>query len=89
MAGETWKDEPPRRGRYDWVGITRRLRNRPEKWMLIGEQLPRSLYGAVTRDRIKALRDPDWCYEIRTSNTTGSLADIWMSARPKTDEEKA
>lgn len=87
MAAEKWQDEPPRRGRYDWGPITKRLRSRPDKWLKIGEQVPRSVYGAIKGDRIKALRDSAWVYEVRTSNTNGPLADIWMSARPRTEEE--
>jgi hypothetical protein len=85
---DTWQDEPPRRGRYDWGSVTKRLRRRPEKWLLVMEQSPRSVYGAIKRNRINALRDPDWVYDVRTSNTKDGLADIWMSARPRTEEEK-
>jgi hypothetical protein len=88
MATEAWQDEPPRRGRYDWGSITKRLRRRPEKWLLISEQTPRSVYGAIKRNRINALRDPDWYYDVRVSNTNGTKGDIWMSARPRTEEEK-
>lgn len=88
MTTETWQDDPPRRGRYDWGAITKRLQRKPTKWLLIREQAPRSIYGAITRNRIAALRDPEWVYEVRTSNTHGEVADIWMSARPRDEEEK-
>lgn len=85
MAEDVWRDsEPPRRSRYDWPEITRNLRRRPDKWLLIAEQVPRSLHGAVTAGRIAYLRDdPRWAYEIRTRNTHGTLADIWMMARKR------
>lgn len=87
MTTETWQDKPPRRGSYDWGEITKRLRKRPGKWLLIREQAPRSLYGAVRRDRIAALRDPKWVYVVRTTNTNGERADIWMSATPRAEEK--
>ena len=80
-----WRDsEPPRRSRYDWPEITKTLRKKPEKWLLIAEQVPRSVHGAVKKGRIALLRDDaKWAYEIRTRNTKGSTADIWMMAHRK------
>jgi hypothetical protein len=83
-----WEDElPPRRGKYNWTAIASRLRERPGTWLLIEEQGSRSIYSAVKRGRLTALRDPEWVYEIKTRNTNGNKADIWMSARPRTEED--
>lgn len=88
MPQTTRQGKPPIKGRYDWPTIIRRLRRNPEEWNEIATQVPRTLYGAIKRRRITALRDPEWVYEVCTRNTNGSLADIWMMARPRTEEEK-
>jgi len=84
----TWQDTPPpERARYDWPAITAKLRRRPGKWLLIGEQIPRSVQSAVHRGHIAVLRDdPNWDYDIRCRRTNGSRADIWMSATKKPRE---
>lgn len=91
MDTQKWQAEPPASAagspKYDWVGITKGLRRRPGKWLLVAEGVSRSLYTAITRGRILALRDRDWVYEARTRNNKDGKADIWMSARPRTAEE--
>jgi hypothetical protein len=72
---------------YDWEQITADLRATPEEWLLIVEQGPRSLYSAVKRQRMLALRDRDWVYEVCTRQTHGAHADLWMMARRRTEQE--
>lgn len=81
----TWQEQPPpERGGYDWPAILRKLRRRPEKWLLVAEQAPRSIQSAVRRGHISMIRDdPNWDYDIRCRRTNGQRADIWMSARRK------
>lgn len=74
--------------KYDWEDITRRLRETPEVWNQVLIDVPRSVYSAIMRQRMLALRDRDWRYVACTRNTNGTRADIWMMARPRTEEEK-
>jgi hypothetical protein len=80
---------PPITGRYDWESIKRRLRRKPDEWVLAHEQVNRGLVSAVNGGRIATLRDdPRWAYEAITRNTRGSLADIYMRASAKTEQEQ-
>lgn len=91
MPKEKWRDSPPGPSprRYDWGRIIADLQRKPGKWMLIGEQVPRSITGPIRTRKIKALQDPEWSFNVKTSNTNNLLADVWMSAEPSTDEETA
>lgn len=89
MRGDGWQPQPPLRGNYDWPDIAKRLKARPGQWLLIAEQVPRTVHGAVVRGRIQALRDPRWVFECKTRNTNGKNADIWMSARHREEGETA
>lgn len=82
---EKWGAEAPQITRkYDWYGIAARLRRRPGQWLLVGEQYNRALAGAIRRGHMRAFNDPAWEYEVKTRNTKGNLADIWMTARERT-----
>lgn len=91
MAAKSWRAQPPERksnARTDWKAIAAKLRRRPGEWVLVAEQIKRSTHGSITRGRIAVLRDPDWVYEASTRNTNGDLADLWMSARARREDER-
>lgn len=86
MADRTWRADPPARPkRYDWDGITKELRRRPGKWMLIDSAASISLAGAITRQKMTALRSDTWDYAVRTLNNdhVKRTAEVWMSATRK------
>lgn len=89
--GKQWRDDPPgpTTRRYNWQAIVAELESKPGKWLLIGKQVPRSIAGPIRRRKIKALQNPEWIYNVKSSNTNNLLADIWMSAEPSTNEETA
>jgi hypothetical protein len=89
---DEWQNAPPttRIGGYDWPAITAKLRTKPGRWLLVREQGSRSIQSAIRRGRISHLRDDEkWEYIVRTRNTNGTRADIWMSARRKKESEDA
>lgn len=89
---EKWlRSLPPKRGAYDWADIVRALHRRPDQWLLIGEQIPRSVCSAIKRDHIAALRNPRWNYQCRSRRTSADLklADIYMMASRRTEEESS
>ena len=89
MPRSKWAEAPPAtRRQYDWKAIAAELRKRPDEWKLVAVQANRSIRSAIKRQRINALKDPEWIFDVQTRNTHGQLADIWMSARPRTEEEK-
>ena len=85
MAEDVWRDsEPPRRSRYDWPEITRNLRRRLRQVAAHRRTGPAQPAWCGDGGRIAYLRDdPRRAYEIRTRNTHGTLADIWMMARKR------
>lgn len=88
MPKGRWRDSPPGPSprRYDWQTIVAELERKPGKWMLVAEQVPRSITGPIRTRKIKALQKPGWTYRVKTSNTNNLLADIWMSAEPIEEE---
>ena len=84
--------KPPRSdSKHDWEAITANLRAQPEEWVLVAEGVSKTLYSAVRRQRVVAVRDPEWKYEACTRNTKrteqGLRVDLWMMARTRQPEE--
>jgi hypothetical protein len=78
---------PPIAGRYDWEAVKKRLRRKPDEWLLVHPQVNRGLVSAINHGKIKTLRDdPKWTYEAITRNTQGPLADIHMRAVKREEE---
>lgn len=71
---------PPNRGARDWDGAIADAKRHVGQWVLIFEQAPRSTPNALTRGAVNVLKDPRWNFELRTRNTNGHRADIWMRA---------
>lgn len=85
-------NKPPRSdSRHDWTEITERLRETPGEWVLVAEGVSKTLYTSVRRQRVVAVRDPQWKYEACTRKTRrtpdGLRVDLWMMARPRREEE--
>lgn len=79
--------KPPKTtSKYDWAAITARLRRRPDTWIEVIQQGPRSLDTSVKRQRMLAVRDAKWDYTSCTRNTHGNRADLWMMASKKQEE---
>jgi hypothetical protein len=95
MPKEVWRKEPPARPRrYDWEGITAKLKKKPGQWYLItdehgGTQSNMSLAGAIKRKKMVALREPGWTFSVRTlhNDLTTRTAEVWMSAERKEEDE--
>lgn len=68
-------------GKYDWWDAAEKARRHPGDWVLCFEQVSRSWPNAMKRGRIAAFKHtPKWKYEMRTRNTTGDNADLWLRA---------
>lgn len=86
MATLPPKKPSKRAWKYDWDSITAQLRRKPDTWVEVLQQVPRSLDTSVKRKVMIAVRDPNWEYTSCTRNTNGSRADLWMMASRRTGE---
>jgi hypothetical protein len=90
MPKEVWRKEPPARPRrYDWEGITAKLKKKPGQWYLIADDANMSLAGAIKRKKMVALREPGWTFSVRTlhNDLSTRTAEVWMSAERKEEDE--
>lgn len=87
--GEVWStDAPPvqwaatGRGKYDWPAIVKELKTRPGEWMLVDPKARLGIQSAIKRQKMSALRDPRWDFEVTTRNNDreAGTCEIWMSA---------
>jgi hypothetical protein len=74
---------PPTPRRYDWPGITARLKAKPGEWMCVLTGEPKTVYGAIKRKRMRALQEPGWDFEVttRNNNEEAKTCDYWMVAQ--------
>ena len=85
---EVWtKDLPPverrgHRGKYDWPDIVKRLKRRPGKWTVVDEEAALGITSASRRQKMTALRDPEWTFEYATrdNDTITGKCTLWMRA---------
>ena len=82
-------EPPPRRqsgrGKYDWQTIVEELTSDPGKWMLVDDEATRGMPSVIKRDKIAALRDPEWEFHVvtRNNNKQAGTCELWMSAQPR------
>jgi hypothetical protein len=85
-------DPPPKaEPRYDWAGIAKKCRRKPNEWLKVFEQDRQSLFVAIRQGAISALT-PEQGFEVTTRNNKRPedgprTCDLYVRYVPGLDQE--